>query len=136
MKKLILIPTVVMTVFLALAFLMPATASGIVKTVAPALQTGHASVLVLHFSQAGMISSTGAASSGSTQTARFGTQGTSTQSTTTPQMAPRDTMIDPASHEVSTAGHSNCGRFGDGFHGGKHEAPCPNRPFPPPASSS
>jgi hypothetical protein len=95
MKKLVLIPTVVITAFLSLAFLMPATASGIVRT---------------------------------------NPQGTSTQSTTTPQMAGRDAMVDPASHEVSTAGHSNCGRFGNGFHGGKHDFTCPNRPFPAPAS--
>jgi len=25
---------------------------------------------------------------------------------------------------------ANCGRFGYGYHGGKHHFPCPNRPFP------
>jgi hypothetical protein len=134
MKKLILIPTVVMTVFLALAFLMPATASGIVRTVAPALQIGHAGVLGVHFTDAGVASSSGAAASSSTQTARSTSPGSSTQSTTTTQSAPLQTMIDPANHEVATSGHPNCGRFGDGFHGGKHDFTCPNRAFPAPAS--
>jgi hypothetical protein len=130
MKKLILIPTVIVTVFLAFAFLMPATASGLVKTVAPALQTGHVSVLGIHLSQAGVASSSGSAPSSSTQTARSVSQGSSIQSTTTTQTAAQNAIIDPASHEVATSGHSNCGRFGDGFHGGKHDFTCPNRPFP------
>jgi hypothetical protein len=134
MKKLILIPTVVMTVFLALAFLAPATARGIVKTVAPALQTGHVSVLGLHFSQAGEASSSGAASSTGTQAVRSGSQASSSQSTTSIQTAAQNAIIDPGSHAVATAGHPNCGRFGDGFHGGKHDFTCPNRPFPAPAS--
>src|ERR1700716_910081 len=28
----------------------------------------------------------------------------------------------------------DCGRFGYGYHGGKHGATCPNRIFPPPAN--
>jgi hypothetical protein len=130
MKKLILIPTVVVTVFLAFAFLMPATASGLVKTVAPALQSGHVSVLGIQLSQAGVTSSAGAASSGSSQPARSVSQGSSTQTTTTAQSAAQNAIIDPTSHEVATSGHPNCGRFGDGFHGGKHDFTCPNRPFP------
>jgi hypothetical protein len=35
MKKLLLIPTIVITAFLAFAFLMPATAANVVKSVAP-----------------------------------------------------------------------------------------------------
>jgi hypothetical protein len=134
MKKLILIPTVVVTAFLAFAFLAPATASGLVKTVAPVLQTGHVSVLGLHFGQAGEASSAGAAPSSSTQAVRSGSQASSSQSTTSTQAAAQNAIIDPASHEVATSGHPNCGRFGDGFHGGKHDFTCPNRPFPAPAS--
>jgi len=37
-------------------------------------------------------------------------------------------------HEVATAGKMNCGRFGNGTHGGKHDFTCPNRPFPAPAT--
>jgi len=31
---------------------------------------------------------------------------------------------------VQAALHPNCGRFGYGYHGGKHNFICPNRPFP------
>jgi len=34
---------------------------------------------------------------------------------------------------VKSAAHTNCGRFGDGYHGGKHNFVCPNAPGPPPA---
>jgi hypothetical protein len=37
-------------------------------------------------------------------------------------------------HEVATAGDVNCGRYGNGHHGGKHDFTCPNRPFPEPVS--
>ncbi len=133
MKKLILIPTVVMTAFLAFAFLAPATASGILKTVAPALETGHASVLGVHFSEAGVASSSTVAPGSSTQTAGPGAPASSTRSTSTPQVAGLQTSSQGV-HEVSTAGETNCGRFGNGHHGGKHDFTCPNKPFPPPAT--
>ena len=31
---------------------------------------------------------------------------------------------------VQSSFHTNCGRFGYGYHGGKHLFVCPNRPFP------
>jgi len=34
---------------------------------------------------------------------------------------------------VKSAAHTNCGRFGNGYHGGKHNFVCPNAPGPPPA---
>ena len=34
---------------------------------------------------------------------------------------------------VNDAGHTNCGRFGYGYHGGKHDFVCPSPPAPPPA---
>jgi hypothetical protein len=40
----------------------------------------------------------------------------------------------PVGHDVGTAGEMNCGRFGNGHHGGKHDFICPNRPFPEPAT--
>src|ERR1700730_11579884 len=39
-KKLILVPTVILTVLLALAFVAPAAAAGVLRTVAPVLSTG------------------------------------------------------------------------------------------------
>jgi hypothetical protein len=42
--------------------------------------------------------------------------------------------VNDREHAVATAGEMNCGRFGNGFHGGKHDFTCPNRPFPEPAS--
>jgi hypothetical protein len=44
------------------------------------------------------------------------------------------TVIPDGVHSVSTPSQENCGRFGNGFHGGKHLMTCPNRPFPPPAN--
>jgi hypothetical protein len=133
MKKLILIPTVILTVFLVLAFLAPATASGILNTVAPALQTRHASVQAVHFGEPAVASSPEAGLASGTQTAASGSPASSTQSTSTAQLAPQPAGID-RSHAVATAGQTNCGRFGNGHHGGKHDFTCPNQPFPAPAS--
>jgi len=97
MKKLILVPMIVLTVLLALAFVAPAAAAGLLKTVAPANTT-------------------------QTVASRSALSSTTSISESQPTAA--------EGHAVSTAGHSNCGRFGDGFHGGKHDFTCPNRPFP------
>jgi hypothetical protein len=120
MKKLILIPTIVMTAFLALAFVAPAAATGMLRTVAPASQAGHVSAPAVQFAigGTGLVSS---AKSGQGNTIQA--PGSSSASTSAAE-----------GHSVSTAGHSNCGRFGDGFHGGKHDFICPNRPFPAAAS--
>ena len=52
---------------------------------------------------------------------------------------PSDAQVNPETkittvHSVSTFGQVNCGRFGGGFHGGKHLVVCPNPPYPPPAN--
>lgn len=44
--------------------------------------------------------------------------------------APALGLVAPA---VQTGVGVNCGRFGYGYHGGKHLLICPNRPFPSPA---
>jgi hypothetical protein len=42
--------------------------------------------------------------------------------------------VNDRNHEVATAGQVNCGRYGRGTHGGKHDFTCPNQPFPVPAN--
>ena len=126
MKKLILIPTIVMTVLLALAFVAPAAATGALKTVAPALQAVHANLPVVQVAGAGPASSSKTANTNQLTASRSTLLATAT-------LKKSDPTADEG-HAVATAGHSNCGRFGDGFHGGKHDKTCPNRPFPAPAS--
>ena len=135
MKRLILIPTVAMTAFLALAFMAPATATGILKTVVPALRTGHAIVQAVRFSGTALApSSVPAAPTGKTQTASASpTSSPSTRSTSTPQLGFQHVSTD-GDHEVATGGETNCGNFGNGHHGGKHDMTCRNKIFPPPAS--
>jgi len=60
-----------------------------------------------------------AASRDSAQTAPMSSSSLSSSSSVTPSV-----------HSISTGANENCGRFGDGFHGGKHLFVCPNRPFP------
>jgi hypothetical protein len=52
---------------------------------------------------------------------------------------PSDTQVSPETkidtvHAVATFGQVNCGRYGGGYHGGKHLFVCPNPPYPPPAN--
>ncbi len=140
MKKLLLVPVVLVTGFLAFAFLMPATAATVVRSVAPVAHLSLPSVLSAG-SQVGAApapaASTGAAGSstlpgGSASAGSPSSQGSSTTlpgSTSQPLISVLD-----RNHEVATAGEENCGRFGNGTHGGKHDFTCPNRPFPAPAS--
>ena len=121
MKKLLLIPTVVVTAFLALAFLMPATAANMIRSVAPVAQISLASSMSTR-------SETLAAAPASKVSSSSGSS-TSAQGSTTQLL-----VSSPAGHDVGTAGEMNCGRFGNGHHGGKHDFICPNRPFPQPAT--
>jgi hypothetical protein len=43
--------------------------------------------------------------------------------------------VNDREHAVATAGEMNCGRFGNGHHGGKHDFTCPNTLFPEPVTS-
>ena len=142
MKKLLLIPTVLMTVLLAISFLMPARAAMVLQSVAPAAHISFPSVLVARSgNQAasttsgttgsagssallrGLSSSAGSSSSAGASTLLMGETGEVVLST------------QGGGHTVSTPSRDNCGRFGDGSHGGKHDFTCPNRPFPAPASA-
>ena len=131
MKKLILvIPTTVATVLLVIAFVAPAAASGAVRTVAPALHFattilpgGGAAVSVQQVSgtKVGVVSAPGQANR---------SNGTVTGNSTPTGLVANDLSAGADSHSISTTGHENCGRYGSGFHGGKHNFTCPNRPFP------
>jgi hypothetical protein len=118
-KKLLLIPTVVVTAFLALAFLMPATAASVIRSVAPSAQISLASAVSTR-------SETVAAAPATKVTSQSASE-TSFQGSTSQLLVSSQTV-----HGVSTGGEMNCGRFGNGFHGGKHDFICPNRPFPQP----
>ena len=120
MRKLILIPTIVITGFLALAFVQPAGAAGLVRAVAPGL---HVALPAAVSAAGGSVLRVVARASGS---------GASSQSLAgSAQGADQVTNSAAANpHSVSTTSRQNCGRFGNGFHGGKHLFVCPNRPFP------
>ena len=136
MKRLLLIPITVVTGFLAFAFLQPGTAGGVVRAIAPTLLAAHPSTI----SQAnGSAQGTLADNAGSGSSAQGSAQGSAQSSRSGALSNPSDAQVNPESnidtvHQVSTAGRVNCGRFGGGFHGGKHLFVCPNPPFPPPAN--
>src|SRR2546427_11237795 len=112
MRKLILlIPTMIVTAFLALAFLLPGTAAEILRSVAPPL------VLIPGGIAADATGT--AASLGKAQAAPQAGQG-SDSSTPSPKAPPvtsnSQQAVDHGGHSVSTAGQTNCGRFGNGHH--------------------
>ena len=125
MKKFLLIPTTLVTALLAVAFVSPAAASSAVRAVAPQI----------HFVGFSLASAPTVATKASTTTgsSESSSLGSATQAGSN---AGLDTLLQtlPPSvgHSVATVPGENCGRFGDGFHGGKHLFVCPNRPFPPP----
>ena len=126
MKKFLLIPTTIVTVLLAVAFVSPATASGAVRAVAPQL----------HFVG---FSSAPAPTTGQQASVTSAQDGPSRGSASSPVVSAGPQFADQApppvdSHSVATPSTENCGRFGNGYHGGKHLFVCPNRPFPPPPS--
>jgi hypothetical protein len=123
-KRLLLIPTLVVTMFLALAFVAPGTAKGLIGSVAPVLKAAH-----LNLPAVGMAENGVAPSASTSARAEAGR---------TPQpfapVVPQTNTTQSGVHRgdaVATAGHVNCGRLGNGFHGGKHDFICPNKVFPP-----
>ena len=120
MKKiLVLIPTVLVTVFLAMAFVAPGVAKGLVGGVAPVLRAEHINVPAVGFAETRAAPPADGESAKSSQAA----------GPVAPQL---DTTTQPfhRGEAVATAGRVNCGRFGNGFHGGKHDFICPNKAFP------
>jgi hypothetical protein len=131
-KKLILIPSIVITGFLAFAFLRPATVVRVLGVVAPALHVGiPATSTVALGSGLTAPGGSGGAASGP------GAAGAPTSTGTTTNHADGSTILieqTSTGHILSTPPQENCGRFGNGFHGGKHLFVCPNAPFPRPAN--
>ena len=121
-RLLVLIPTMLMTAFLALAFVAPGIAQGLVGGVAPALRADHLSVPAVGFGDNRSAPSDQGNVEPAPQSAAPGAMVPQTTATQTPTH--RDTA-------VATAGRVNCGRMGNGFHGGKHDFVCPNQVFPP-----
>ena len=130
MKRLLLIPTTVVTAFLAFAFLQPGTAGGVLRAVAPTVLSALPSAVLAD----------GSTQSSSANGRLVSSQGSAQSTRSTGALSnPSDPLVNPETkdttqHAVSTAAHTNCGRFGGGFHGGKHLFVCPNHPFPPPAN--
>jgi hypothetical protein len=136
MKRLILIPVTIVTAFLAFAFLQPSTVGGVLHAVAPTLLAAFPSTL----SQAtGSGLGAPANNGGSGSSTQGSGQGSDQSSRSGALSNPSDALVNPETkittvHSLSTAGQVNCGRFGGGFHGGKHLLVCPNPPYPPPAN--
>ncbi len=138
MKKVVLlIPTVLVTAFLALAFLLPGAAAGALRSVAPALQVVPAGLLAV--APGGTAAAGSTAKAGAAPGAGQGNPGPGGSPAAAPKAPPVTSSsqhgIDHGGHSVATFGRTNCGRFGNGHHGGKHDFNCPNRPFPEPVIS-
>jgi hypothetical protein len=133
LKKLLVIPATLVTGLLAAAFLSPGTASGAVRAVVAEIHiVGASSQSALADSQQGSTTAGTSVSSGTS-----GRDSANAQST----LASRGSADLTAAfgqrgtgHSLATIADENCGRFGGGFHGGKHLFACPNQPFPPPAN--
>ena len=132
MKKLLLIPMTVVTALLVLSFMMPAKATTVVQSVASAAHLNLPAVLAAgdgnaRSTAAGPADSAQVGSSSNSSSARSSSGGSA--NTQSPLEIDRGSV-----HEVATSSATNCGRFGNGHHGGKHDFTCPNRPFPAPAT--
>lgn len=133
-KKLILIPSILLTGFLAFAFFRPTTAARVLGIVAPALHVGVPSTVSADVGF-GLTVPGGAVGSPSSGT---GGAGASTQTGSFSNHSDGSTNLleqTSAGHTLSTPPQENCGRFGNGFHGGKHLFVCPNAPFPRPVTA-
>lgn len=144
MRKLLVVPVTVMTVALVAAFLMPAAASGAVQTVLPGVRAG------VKLVAPGILTGAVGFAAGSKGTPSVGSQAkpvdvfqanqplngtvSGAQSSSLPGTSEISNRPLDRGHGVATAGRMNCGRFGNGFHGGKHDFTCPNQPFPAAAS--
>lgn len=135
MRKLLLLPVVLTTLALAFVFIMPATASNLVRSLAPAAHLSFPSVIsagsgnAVAARPAESTDNSGSSAAPGASSAPGGASATQRDSTSQPMISLQD-----GGHAVATAGHMNCGRFGNGFHGGKHLDACPNPVFPPPAN--
>jgi hypothetical protein len=130
MKKLLLVPTILATAFLLFVFLLPATAAGVVRTVAPALHVVAASTVSAISGPGGITQTKGAGSiSGSSSANRQAATQNGGDLSSSSALFVNSSSV---GHSGSTTPRENCGRYGNGSHGGKHDFVCPNRPFPVP----
>ena len=135
MKKLLLLPVVLTTLVLAFAFIMPATAANVFRSLAPAAHLSFPSVLSA--GSGNEVAARPAASAANPGSAALpgAASAPGGSSLTRPDSASRPSItVQDRGHAVATAGHVNCGRFGGGFHGGKHLDVCPNPVYPLPAN--
>jgi hypothetical protein len=134
-KKLLLLPVVLTTVVLAYAFIMPATAANVLRSLAPAAHLSLPSVISAGSGNevaarpAEPAGNPGSAALPGAPSSPGGSSSTRQDSTSRPSITVQD-----RGHAVATAGRVNCGRFGGGFHGGKHLDVCPNPVYPLPAN--
>jgi hypothetical protein len=134
MKKLILlVPTILVTVFLALSFMLPGTAAGILRALAPPLLVAPAGVLAVAPDGTGTAASPAKAEAA--PEAAPANPGSAAAPKAPAVLSNTPSGLDHGGHAVATAGQTNCGRFGNGHHGGKHDFTCPNPPFPEPVTS-
>jgi len=126
-KKFLLIPATLLTALLAVAFVSPAAASSVVRAVVPALHL--VGVPTSALASGDQASTAGSSGTSLTSNGNSATVGSSSQSAGSNAAL---LQVPAVGDSVATPGQENCGRFGNGFHGGKHLFVCPNRPFPPP----
>ena len=133
LKKLLVIPATLVTGLLAAAFLSPATASKAVQVVVAEVHiVGAPSLTALVNGQQGSTKEGSSASSGTpSQGSASGGSAVASRGSADPSAADQQSYL---RHSLATPPDENCGRFGGGFHGGKHLLVCPNQPFPPPAN--
>jgi hypothetical protein len=133
LKKLLVIPATLVTGLLAAAFLSPGTASNAVRAVVAEVHiVGASSASALVDNQQGSTtagSSVSSGTSGRDSTSAGSASASHGSADLTAAFGQRGT-----GHSLATIADENCGRFGGGFHGGKHLFACPNAPFPPPAN--
>lgn len=130
MQKLILIPTILLTGLLAFCFAMPGQAHGLLRAVAPVARVGLPSLFNSASDVVPVISGSSASRTAPGSPLPAGSVASHLSSDGPSNQAVADSPAAQDAHSVATQGQENCGRFGKGFHGGKHLFVCPNRPFP------
>ena len=138
MKRLVVVPVTVLTALLVLSFGSPATARSVVRSLGAHLQ------LTLGSPSSSAVFNNSAGSGRVDQLGPVDQSGSSAVRSAQPQAAPSPSSSEgslntaallallagnsggpsPVGHRIATYGHMNCGRYGNGFHGGKHVSIC------------
>jgi hypothetical protein len=133
MKKVILlIPTVLVTAFLALSFLLPGTAAGVIRAVVPSLQALPGGIIAVAPDGTGPAAAPAAQAGAPAQRAEQANSGSPPSPKAPPVTSNAQGNVDHGGHAVATGGNVNCDRMGNGHHSGKHDFVCPNQPYPQP----